>query len=291
MKKFFKVLTALMSLSLVVTLSACDDGDSGSDGGSGSITYSISVDKSSVTLAPSGEAVINVTTNGVFTAASDNKNITATASNTAKTVTIKASSEITEATTATVTLKLNDDSTKTATIAVTVDPDTTEGIDYYELTLTLDETVAAKASSITVYAEGKEDDETTAALKQTVTADYTAGETTATAKLNKAKANSWKYFNNIVVTVKDSENNELDVEYTPVYFDYSDSEFTGITVSAAVESKTFTINFEGFTIVGGSVSAITYATEWGDSAPAYSADSAVTVTPTVSEDGDRKSVV
>nr|MCR5766637.1 hypothetical protein [Treponema sp.] len=69
------------------------------------------------------------------------------------------------------------------------------------------------------------------------------------------------------------------------YFCYTDESFTGITISAATESKTFTINFEGFTIPGGSISDITYATVWSDDGSSYTADTAVTVMPAISEDG------
>jgi hypothetical protein len=59
----------------------------------------------------------------------------------------------------------------------------------YTLNITLDSVVAGSAASISIYAEGKEDDETEAALKQTVNATYTAGATSASAKLAKDKAN------------------------------------------------------------------------------------------------------
>ena len=156
---------------------------------------------------------------------------------------------------------------------------------YYHLTLTLDDEVKASAATITIYAEGKEDSETTASLKQTVNATYTAGQTTATAKLAKDKANSYKYYNNIVVTVKDSEGNDIDVESTPVYFCYTDTNFTGITVSAAVASKTFTINFEGFTIAGGSVEGLRYSTVWASSPSAWAKDTTYEPVITVADDG------
>lgn len=179
--------------------------------------------------------------------------------------------------------------------------DSDDGIDitvyvydpYYNLKITLEDAVAQKANSITVYAEGKEESESTAALYQTVEAIYTAGESTASAKLEKDKANSYNWFNNIVITVKDSDGNEIDVETNPVYFCYSATSGDGflgedgIKVTAAVVSKTFTINFEGFTIPVGSVTGVKYATEWDNDSngPAYSSSSAVTPIVTVAADG------
>ncbi|MCR4733916.1 MAG: hypothetical protein K5829_02780 [Treponema sp.] len=156
---------------------------------------------------------------------------------------------------------------------------------YYTLNITLADSVAQEAASIEVYAEGKEDSESSAALYQTVTASYTAGETSATAKLEKEKANSYKYFNNITVTVKDSAGEEIDTEASPVYFCYTDESFTGITISAATASKTFTIEFDGFTIAGGSVEGIKYSTKWANSSSEWSDDYVVTPTVTVSADG------
>lgn len=156
---------------------------------------------------------------------------------------------------------------------------------YYVLNISLDESLAGSANSIEVYAEGKEDSESTASLKQTVTASYTAGESTATAKLAKDKANAYKFFNNIVVTVKNSSNENIDVEVTPAYFCYTDESFTGINVSAATTEKTFTITFEGFDIPGGSVTGLRYCTKWYSSTSEWTENDTVTPTVTVSEDG------
>ncbi len=183
--------------------------------------------------------------------------------------------------------------------------DEDEGIDitvyvfdpYYNLKITLEDAVAQKAKSITVYAEGKEDSESTAALYQTVEAIYTAGESTASAKLEKEKANSYNWFNNIVITVKDSEGNEIDVETNPVYFCYSATsgegflDEDGIKVKAAAASKTFTINFEGFTIPGGSVTGLKYSTVWASSSSEWADDTTVTPTVTVAADGASASFV
>ncbi len=177
--------------------------------------------------------------------------------------------------------------------------DSDDGIDinvyvydpYYNLKITLEDAVAQKANSITVYAEGKEESESTAALYQTVEAIYTAGESTASAKLEKEKANSYNWFNNIVITVKDSDGNEIDVETNPVYFCYSATSGDGflgedgIKVKAAVASKTFTINFEGFTIPGGSVTGLKYSTAWANSSSEWADDTTVTPTVTVAADG------
>ncbi|MBE6354783.1 hypothetical protein [Treponema sp.] len=194
-----------------------------------------------------------------------------------------------------------EDSSEDATIALNFNDgtDSDDGINvtlyvynpYYILTITLDAAVAEKASTVEVYAEGKEDGETTAALYQSVTADYTAGETTATARLEKAKANSYNYFNNIVITVKDSAGETIDVEANPVYFCYSATtgvgylDEDGIKVTAAVSEKTFTIKFEGFTVAGGSVSGLKYSTKWANSSSEWDEAYVVTPTVTVSEDG------
>ena len=191
---------------------------------------------------------------------------------------IKAAETMTDAT---VSVNFNDGTDEDEGIEVTVyvyDP-------YFTLNITLDDAVAEKAASISVYAEGKEDGESTAALSQTVEATYTAGKTSATAKLAKDKANSYKYFNNIVVTVKDSEDSEIAVETNPVYFCYTDTKFTGITVSAAKDSKTFTINFEGFTIVGGSVTGLKYSTVWASSPSGWEEDTTFTPAVKVASDG------
>lgn len=182
---------------------------------------------------------------------------------------------------ATVKVNFNDGSESDEGIEVTVyvyDP-------YFTLNITLDDAVAEKAASISVYAEGKEDSETTAALFQTVDAVYTAGEKTAKVKLAKDKANKSKWFNNIEVTVKDSDGNKINVECNPVYFCYTADDFTGLTVSSAVAQKTFTINFDGFTIVGGSVTGLKYSTKWFNSSAEWEEETTVTPDVVVSADG------
>ena len=156
---------------------------------------------------------------------------------------------------------------------------------YYTLNIILTEEIAQKAASIELYVEGKEDGESTAALNQTVEATYTAGEKTAKAKLLKEKANSYKYFNNIRVKVKDSSGTELDVESTPSYFCYSDESFTGMEISAAKQQKIFTLSFEGFTIPGGSVTGLKYSTKWASSSSDWEEDTTFTPEVTVASDG------
>ena len=158
---------------------------------------------------------------------------------------------------------------------------------YYTLNLTLADDVAAKAATITVYAEGKENNVACPEeKKQTVAATYTAGEKTATAKLEKAKANNYNYFNNIVVTIKDSSDNAVAIALSTNYFCWSatsgDGYITGITISAAVTSKTFTINFENFTIPGGSVTGIEWASDWKET---WADRTTYTVSPVVAADG------
>ena len=156
---------------------------------------------------------------------------------------------------------------------------------YFVLNLKLSAEVAAKAASISVYAEGKEDSESKAALFQTVDAVYTAGATTAIAKLAKDKANSYKWYNNIKITVKDAAGNEIETEVNPVYFCYADDEFTGITISQTVSAKTFIIDFDGFTIPGGSVTGLKYSTKWASSSADWSGDTLFTPEVTVASDG------
>ncbi|MCR5219140.1 hypothetical protein [Treponema sp.] len=269
-KKIFGLFASLMLLT--GTFTACSDSDSGSsaaevdyieEGGSATVNVG-----ETITLYAEGKtSVDDFTCDGLTIEYKGNDAFEVTASE--------------DATDATVVLNFYDGT------------DTDDGINftlyvydpYFTLNLTLDSTVASEAASITVYAEGKEDSESSAALYQTVTATYTAGETSATAELAKEKANSYDFFNNIVVTVKDSDGNEIDVETSPVYFCYTDDDFTGITVAAASESKTFTINFSGFTIAGGSVSGLSYSTKWAETSSEWGSAYVVTPDVTVAADG------
>ncbi|MCR5125971.1 MAG: arabinogalactan endo-1,4-beta-galactosidase [Treponema sp.] len=107
----------------------------------------------------------------------------------------------------------------------------------------------------------------------------------ATVTLSKKYANSSGWFNNITVTVKDSDENAIETEYTQ-YFEFSTSG-KELTVSKAVSQKTFTINFSGFTIPGGTVEGLRYSTAWANSSDEWEADKIVTPTVTVSSDGTK----
>ncbi len=161
----------------------------------------------------------------------------------------------------------------------------------YELKLKLDEAIAEKAATISVYYEGKEDNEETASLTDTVQAVYTATETTATANLKKSKANAYDYFNNIVVTVKDADENEIEIEQSVSYICHSATEGDGyltdntMTISESKSSKTFTISFDGFTIPGGSVTGLRYSTAWAASSDEWTEENIVTPEVTVADDG------
>lgn len=167
----------------------------------------------------------------------------------------------------------------------------------YELKLKLDDAIAEKAATISIYYEGKEDSEETATLTDTVQADYTAGETTATANLKKSKANAWDFFNNIVVTVKDADGNEIEIEQSNNYICHSATSGDGyltdntMTITEAKSSKTFTINFDGFTIPGGSVTGLRYSTAWANSSAEWTDDNIVTPEVTVADDGASASFV
>ncbi len=146
-----------------------------------------------------------------------------------------------------------------ATVAVNFNDgtDTDDGIDvtvniydpYYHLTLTLDDEVKAKAAAITVAYGGVTEN----TVSETVNAVYTAGQSTATAKLKKEYANEWEWFSPVKVTVKDSDGNEVVINQAVGYFCYSATEGNGylenktIAITAGVEELTFTITFEGFT--------------------------------------------
>lgn len=234
-KKFFGILTSFLLVIAGLNFVSCSDYD---DDGS---SFSISVSRADkeITLAPGAEKTISVTTNGTMLkpASTDESVATATLDNSAKTITIKAASTITETKTAEITVKLNEDNSKSVTINVTVNLET------YKITLMLSDELAEVASTISVYAEGKEDSEETAALYQTVEATYTAGEKTATASLDTAKANSYNYFNNIKVTVKDKDGNEVKTVANPTHFDYSESETRVIELSK-YKASTNTVLFK-----------------------------------------------
>jgi hypothetical protein len=133
---------------------------------------------------------------------------------------------------------------KTISVAVT-DP-------YFTFTLTLDDDLAEEASTIEVtYGSSQH----TGSENADVT--YTAGEKTATVKFEKSVADEWNYFNNITVSVYDSSENLLNTSLdSNNYFQYTDTSFTGYTVSFAVDSE-MTVNFTFFDFTAASVK-VTY---------------------------------
>lgn len=159
----------------------------------------------------------------------------------------------------------------------------------YTVKLTLDDELAKEASTISVYYEGKEDSESTASKSETVNATYTAGETSATVVFKKDNANSYKWFNNIAVTVKDAEENEISVSVNPTSFCYTNEEFTGLEIKKTVSSQKFTISFSGFTIKGGTVEGVKYSNTWATSSSQWTEDQITTPTVTVSDDGSSAS--
>ncbi|WP_296328287.1 hypothetical protein [uncultured Treponema sp.] len=289
-KKVFFGISALLFFTVSGILISCsnDDDEDGNNPVSQPSPYSISIssEDKAILLAPGATKTISVTKKGNMIKPAAVEGLTVSLSNSENTITITAAASITERTEKSVKVTLSEDSSKSVTINVTIDPTADVTIDAYDLTLSLDAAIASSAATITVYAEGKEDGvDCPENKKQTVTADYTAGATSAVAKLDKAKANEWKYFNNIVVTVTDAAGNEIPVDFSPVYFDYSNTEFSGITISATSTSKTFTINFEGFTVVGGSVSGLKVSNTWYESVNAWQENTTITPTVTVAADG------
>lgn len=240
-KKLFGMFTALLVVLGGVSLISCSSDDEESDGSGPGTAYTLSVSDKEVTVAPSGVKKVTVTTNGVFTASSSNTSVaTAEASNSAGTVTITGVSTVTTKSTATITLKLNEDSSTTEKITVTVDPGAEVTADTYTLTLSLDEDVAKSADRITVYYGAD------SGTYETVYATYTAGAATATAELKKSLANSYGWFNGIVVTVYDSSNSKISTEIDGN--NYFDSGTAGATIKISAYTAaemTLTINFTG----------------------------------------------
>ena len=107
--------------------------------------------------------------------------------------------------------------------------------------------------------------------------------TSATAKLSKTYANSSNWFNNITITVKNSSGTTVDVEYTN-YFEFNASG-AELKVNAGSAKKTFTINFDGFTIVGGSVEGVKFSNAWANSSSEWENTNITTPTVTVATDG------
>ena len=280
MKKF-KSLAGIFSALLIalvgaVTLTGCPGTEATGE------EYTISAD-TTATVGPGDEVTINVTTNGTMLApvSSDSNVATATVDNDADTITITGSSSVTAVSTATITVTLSEDEEKTLEITVTVNP--AEAAKYL-LTITLDEKVAASASSVVVTYAGQEGDETDYET-YTATATVTEGtdNVTWTAELVEAYANSWNWFNNITVAVYGEDGNPIDEE---IEIDITNFEYTteGVTITVSVyESSTtsLTITLTGFETapVAGTV---TYANAEDSTAEGYAEE---TVDMVIAADG------
>lgn len=238
-KKLFGIIAPFLLVLAGLNLISCAETDDEEN------EYSISISDSDkeITLAPGGLQKISVKINGTMLkpVSTDEKVATATLDNAKKTITITAASGISETKTAEITVKLHEDSSKSVTIKVTVNPEATENPNdnneekTYSLALTLDETVAKKASKIEV-CYGADN-----GTYEIVQAAYTAGEASATAALKLSLANSSGWFNKIKVTVYDSDINTVATE---IDIDYFDSSKTGaaIKITAYVE-QTMTLKF------------------------------------------------
>ena len=148
------------------------------------------------------------------------------------------------------------------------------------LPITLDDETAEKAATITL-TYGNEENNTF----ETIEVPYTAKAKTAVAKLKKELANDYNWFNKTSVVVKDADGNEIKVDLTPAFFQYTNTTFEGITISAAVEAKTFKIEFDGFEIPGGSVEALKYSTKCFATRAEWEDETTVSPAVTVAEDG------
>lgn len=106
----------------------------------------------------------------------------------------------------------------------------------FTLKLTLDEELAKSANSISVKYNSSEH-----STQEVAIADYEAGATVATALLEKSVADSWDCFSNIVITILDSQENPLVINQSVDWFKYSDTSFSGITLSASSADATMTL--------------------------------------------------
>lgn len=246
--------------------------------------YTLSVSEDTVSFDEGDDAkTITVTTNGTVEVEVENEKFaTASVSDKIVTITPKAAGSTT------VIVSCKEDESKKAEIIVTVKA-------LHVVTLNIDETVAANAATISVYYEGKEDGESSAAKNCTAIANYTAGTTTATVGFKKSLANSYNYFNNIKITVKDADGNVIETSSDVTYFCYSaesgDGYITGINITPAQAEKTFKINFKGFTLVEGSVEGLKYSNTWKNSSSEWTEDMITEPEVTVSNDGTYASFV
>lgn len=285
-KRLFSLFAAVMFLAGGVFLSCSSDDDGGGEEGGSGKSGPESADVTTVTAG--SEVTVNVGESITVYAAGKTKAESGETDGYPAGLTVTAAGDGNFTITADSTM--NDTST---TVNLNDGSDSDEGIDVtvyvynpvFTVNLTLSDELAKEAASISIYYEGKEDSESSASLYDTVQAVYTAGATTATASFQKEKANSYKYFNNIAVTVKDASENEIQVSINPTYFCYTDTTFTGISLEKTISSQTFKITFDGFTIKGGSVEGLKYSNTWASSSSEWNADNITSPTVTVADDG------
>jgi len=239
-KTWKKFLGVMLIVSLAGVFAGCNKPtDTPSE--PGAVTYTLSADKESVALSLGGEeavesAVITLTTNGTAEVEVESTDV-ATASLADGKITVTAVGSGT--TTITVTLK--EDAKKEIEIPVSVVKNT------MVLTLTLADDMAVPGGTITVL-YGNGGDKKPEAYEFYIELSATVAEDgkSATVVLDKAKANKDGWFNGLKITVKDAEENELNVEYE-TYFEFSADGYE-ITVSPFVASTmTVTLEFQDFT--------------------------------------------
>ncbi|MCR4789516.1 MAG: hypothetical protein K5839_00385, partial [Treponemataceae bacterium] len=135
--------------------------------------------------------------------------------------------------------------------------------EYFTLTLSLDAELASTAKSMTLTWH----DNGTGYTTYSATANYTAGESTATVKMAKDTANDWYFFSNLVLTVYDSNDEAIETELSKTYFCYdSTNDYYLTTISATKASEeattiTLTVNFSNFTVPESGSFALKYGAE------------------------------
>ncbi len=262
MKNLLKVLgLSVLTLMLFSVLIGC-----GPD--AEKIEYTLTSDVESLDLTI-GEAngVVNVTTNGTFTIEMENTAI-ATATKEGKVITVV---PVAKGSTTLVIASVEDKSLSVE-IPITVKKSTGT------LTLTLADDIAIPGGTITVSYGAEE----THLDYELATATVSEDGKSAVCELKASAANEYGWLNGIVVTVKNSSDVALDVTYD-TYFEYN-ADGMSLALSAAIQEKTYTINFEGFTISGGSVTGLKYTKVEND----WETEGNVTVpVVTVSDDGTK----
>lgn len=298
MKKFRKTIELIGSLFLILgaagLLFSCSDGGDDSKDGSDStkkdsVTYAISFNEDTSALKVDvGETITLTVKESVGTWSYDSDN---SSSQYIDVVEVKEGTKLTAVKITGKAIADTDTASTSATLSLLVAEDETGNSDQtltvnvwglYDLAVSLDSAVAAQAASVSVY-YGHSDNN----VFETVEAVYTPEATTATAKLKKSLANDSKWFNNISATVKDSSGNTIETMVSgDNYFCYiaTTSTYT-LTIVSAVSSKTFTLNFEGFEIPGGTVTGLKYTNTWYQTNSEWTEETTFTPEITVAADG------